>query len=48
MDAARFFEMLFEFLIPENGADMCYDPTSASSIFPLYIDIGYDPSQTLE
>ena len=43
-----FLEMLFGFLIPDCGSGMSYDPTSASSTLPMYLDLGCDPNQAKE
>ena len=40
--------MLFGFLIPDCGTGMSYDPTSASSTLPMYLDLGCDPIQVNE
>jgi len=39
-----FAEKLFNFFVPEGvGSSICYDPTCASSVLPMYIDMGCDP-----
>lgn len=41
--------MLFGWMIPDAGVLwICYDPTSASSLFPMYLDMGCDPNQIKE